>query len=99
MGPFLTSLEEYLFDFGCSLTTACFRQLDHALACLRVLAPEVGNQQKLEHRTTLYISRRNCSADQATWVRWEEDVDLSESLPRIAVCVLRPAICLSGRCF
>lgn len=73
------------------LTTACFRQLDHALLCLRALTPEASDPRKLghhlEYRTTLYITSRSCSADQPTWVRWEEGVDVSGVLPRIAVLV------------
>lgn len=64
------------------IITLCLRRLEDALSCLRLLLPEIGNQRKLEHRTTLYILNKS-----SNWIQWEEGLNLIDALPRIAVLI------------
>lgn len=74
-----------------SITTVCFRGEKDAIVCLKALAAEVHNQRGFvdsNSRTSLLICNKQEREDGApSWIFWEEDKAIQNTVPRIAVLV------------
>lgn len=78
-----------LFIPNRSITTVCFRGEKDAIVCLKALAAEVHNQRGFvdsNSRTSLLICNKQEREDGApSWIFWEEDKAIQNTVPRIAV--------------
>ncbi|KAL8451785.1 hypothetical protein Emag_002608 [Eimeria magna] len=86
----------FVSAFAIRLISVCFRRLDEAEASLRALAAEIKNEHPgLEHQTQLFILCRtsspscvsSASLENTSWIKWEEELERDNLLPRLAVLV------------